>query len=335
MAIAGRTPPMVPFLGGFIFGCLFITIFSGSSTTLGMQGHSAAHSSGGSFTPALRSELDDTLFVGDQVAFDPPKRRSGYVYKTNAYQGVYDKSWTQGGYPRQSCWGCRFGADVVARLQFHTMLDAGTGNGAMVRQMREQGKNAYGIELSRAVLEAECPDMLQKGWVEPGVLTNLPFEDNSFDLVFSADVLEHIHPDEADDVVRELVRVSRRHVFMSISLKGHTKASAESDDEAHRHTMLRSREWWHNKFRQHGAVPNHEMLWAMQEKDTSFSKAKGNIRDCRWEGDQNDGGLYEVCVTDNTWLVGRREQSNVRKDRCVTSENAEMEPWFFSFRKLR
>ena len=43
----------------------------------------------------------------------------------------------------------------------------------------------------------------------------------------------------------------------------------------------------------------------------------------------------QVCVTDNTWLVGRREQANVRKDRCVTTENLELEPWFFAFRKVR
>ena len=46
----------------------------------------------------------------------------------------------------------------------------------------------------------------------------------SFDLVFSADVLEHVHEDEAARVVAELVRVSRRHLFLSISLKPHTKA---------------------------------------------------------------------------------------------------------------
>lgn len=57
----------------------------------------------------------------------------------------------------QSCWGCRFAVDVTTRLQFHTMLDAGTGNGALVRLMREQGKNAYGIELSKAVLEKVGP----------------------------------------------------------------------------------------------------------------------------------------------------------------------------------
>lgn len=38
---------------------------------------------------------------------------------------------------------------------------------------------------------------------------------------------------------------------------------------------------------------------------------------------------------DNTWLVGKREQANVRKDRCITTSDEEVEPWFFSFRKER
>lgn len=59
----------------------------------------------------------------------------------------------QGGYPSQSCWGCRFAVDVIEKLKFHTVLDAGTGNGALTRLMREHSKSAFGIELSRAVLE--------------------------------------------------------------------------------------------------------------------------------------------------------------------------------------
>lgn len=311
-------------LFGFVLGALFATM---------LISRPAQESKTSTALVLPASHIEDELFIGDQTVDIPPKRRPGYVYKSNSYQDVYDKTWTQGGYPSQSCWGCRFAVDVMHKLQFHTVLDAGTGNGALVRLMRDHGKSAWGIELSRAVLEKECPDMLAKGYVEPGILTNLPYEDNTFDLVFSADVLEHIHPEEADMVVKELIRVSRRHIFLSISLKGHTKATAENDQEANRHTMLRPRTWWEAIFTKYGAVPNREMSWAMQEKDTMYTRE--NFRDCRWEGKQEDGGLYEVCIVDNKWLVGRREQENLRRERCITPANADLEPWFFSFRKLR
>ncbi|XRB23903.1 glycosyl transferase [Pseudoscourfieldia marina] len=311
-------------LVGFILGAVFVSLFQGKTPEAPKTGLDAY---------PIVSAFEDSLFLGPQEGFEPATRRAGYVYKSNQYQDVYDKTWTQGGYPRQSCWGCRFAGDIVNKVQFHSMLDAGTGNGALVRLMREHGKAAWGIELSKAVLEKECPDMLQKGWVEPGILTNLPYEDNSFDLVYSADVLEHIHPEEADKVIGELVRVSRRHVVMSISLKGHTKATAENNEEANRHTMLRPRQWWEQKFREHGAVVNRELFWSQQERDLRYTRDQ--MRECRWEGNQQEGGLYEVCVVDNKWLVGRREQENLRRDRCITTQNMELEPWFFTFRKLR
>lgn len=322
MAVGGRGT-LVHGVFGFILGALFVTLLGGKPAQLESK-----------IQPAYpTSHLEDELFLGPQTGEIAPKRRPGYVYKSNSYQELYDKTWTQGGYPSQSCWGCRFAVDVIEKMKFHTLLDAGTGNGALTRLMREHGKSAWGIELSRAVLEKECPDLLAKGYVEPGILTNLPYEDNSFDVVYSADVLEHIHPEEADAVIKELIRVSRRNIFMSISLKGHTKLTGANDAEAHRHTMLRPRTWWDGKFIEHGAVPNKEMLWAMQEKDTSFSREQ--LRDCRWEGKQDEGGLYEVCIVDNKWLVGRREQENLRRERCITTANNELEPWFFTYRKLR
>ena len=277
--------------------------------------------------------LDDEMFLGPQEGDIPPRRLGDYVYKTNTYQNLYDQTWTKGGYPAQSCWGCRFATEVVNKVEFNTMLDAGTGNGALVRMMRSHGKSAWGIELSRAVLEQECPDMLKAGFVEPGILTNLPYADNSFDLVWSSDVLEHIHPEEAEKVVSELVRVSRRHLVLTISLKGHTKATASNNNEAGRHTMLRPRHWWEDTFKKYGAVVNKDLFWGLQEFDKRYTR--NELKDCRMEGEASDGGLYEVCIVDNNWLVGRREQENLRRDRCITTENMEMEPWFFTFRKLR
>ena len=97
--------------------------------------------------------------------------------------------------------------------------------------------------------------------------------------------------------------------------------------------MLRPRHWWDAAFKRHGAVPNRELHWALQERDASIPKSA--MYDCRTEGESKDGGNYEVCVVDNTWLVGRREQANVRKDRCITTSDMELEPWFFTYRKTR
>lgn len=59
------------------------------------------------------------------------------------------------------------------------------------------------------------------------------------------------------------------------------------------------------------------------------------MRDCRKAGSNLDGGQFEVCIVNDTWLVGKPEQANVRQDRCITRENDELEPWFFAFRKKR
>jgi len=152
---------MLQLIVGFLVGAVFVSIFSGSGSNYSQS----AYGLSGLLSPTFGHY--DELFLGDQNTFDPPQRKPGYVYRSTTYQSLYDKTWTEGGYPAQSCWGCRFAVDVTTKLQFHTMLDAGTGNGALTRLMRQHGKNAYGIELSRAVLEKECPDLLSKNYVEP------------------------------------------------------------------------------------------------------------------------------------------------------------------------
>jgi hypothetical protein len=110
-----------------------------------------------------------------------------------------------------------------------------------------------------------APLLLSPAHGKPPGARNLPAPcaDDQFDLVFSADVLEHIMPGEADAVVSELVRVAKRHVVMSISLKSYQNAGL--------HTLLRSRQWWEAIFIMHGAQPNRALVWALQEKDNRWA----------------------------------------------------------------
>ena len=70
-------------------------------------------------------------------------------------------------------------------------------------------------------------------------------------------------PDEADAVISELVRVAKRHIVMSISLKSYQNAGL--------HTLLRPRQWWEAMFKKHGAQPNRALVWALQEKDNRWA----------------------------------------------------------------
>lgn len=85
-----------------------------------------------------------------------------------------------------------------------------------------------------------------------------------------------------------------------------------------RHTLLRPREWWEKIFRKHGAVPNRELVWALQERDEHYTRDR--FRDCRMAGDALDGGEYEVCVVENTWLVGQRVQVRCAYIICTERE---------------
>ncbi len=48
-----------------------------------------------------------------------------------------------------------------------------------------------------------------------GQAQHLPFADKSFDLVISSDMLEHLSPEDRMTAVREMFRVSRRHVILA------------------------------------------------------------------------------------------------------------------------
>ena len=78
---------------------------------------------------------------------------------------------------------------------------------------------------------------------------------------------------------------------------------------------------------------NAELQWVLQERDTGVDREA--LWDCRQEGAAAEGGLFEVCVLEWPWLVGDAGQGNLRRDRCITPSDGNLEPWMFAFRKLR
>jgi len=94
-----------------------------------------------------------------------------------------------------------------------TVLEIGFNDMRMSRLLAER-YDAYGIDLPRSVnKEMQSKYDLKLSYAS---IENLPFPDNSFDMVVCAQVLEHLPEPVLEKGVKELARVARRWVFVSL-----------------------------------------------------------------------------------------------------------------------
>ncbi|PJC81583.1 UMP kinase [Candidatus Roizmanbacteria bacterium CG_4_8_14_3_um_filter_36_10] len=93
-------------------------------------------------------------------------------------------------------------------------LDVGCGIGQLVRWLRFFGIDSFGIEISKDALE--LADKKTKPFLKQGDITDIPYKDNQFDLVFTYDVMEHLERSKIKKAAGETIRVSRKYIFHKI-----------------------------------------------------------------------------------------------------------------------
>lgn len=99
-----------------------------------------------------------------------------------------------------------------------SVLDAGCGNGMFLKHLQDQGRfDCKGLERSKAAIRTGV-EQLGVNIVE-GDLGRLPFEDNSFDMVTSMEVLEHLPLPVFTKAIREMERVTRRYILVNVPLE--------------------------------------------------------------------------------------------------------------------
>ncbi|MDO8657821.1 MAG: methyltransferase domain-containing protein [Candidatus Levybacteria bacterium] len=96
-----------------------------------------------------------------------------------------------------------------------TVLDAGCGEGFTMNKLTNFGigKQVEGVEYSKEAItlgKKLFPDLKFK----EGSAYELPYKDNSFDLVVCTEVLEHL--DEPTEVLKETIRVSKKNIIISV-----------------------------------------------------------------------------------------------------------------------
>jgi ubiquinone/menaquinone biosynthesis C-methylase UbiE len=109
--------------------------------------------------------------------------------------------------------------DLIKKLKLPPhprILEIGYGYGRELSQWCKMGGNVWGVELSSETRELAIRELRKKGIAEkqlPNLVEydgeTLPFPDDSFDVVYSCFVMQHLSRDHARKIFSESLRVSR------------------------------------------------------------------------------------------------------------------------------
>ncbi len=172
-------------------------------------------------------------------------------------------------------WTAQLSGLFIDHLKPRRVLEVGCAKGFLVRRFRQRGIEAHGVDISRYAIGAAPDDI--RPYVSVADILELPFPDDSFDLVLCMETLEHLPPDLVARAAGELARVCSGKVLASIPSFGFNdygpqglpilpgqREDAQADrpfkeitlDEKgrphHGHLTLATYRWWTRQFADNG-----------------------------------------------------------------------------------
>lgn len=101
----------------------------------------------------------------------------------------------------------------LGKLNIHSILEVGSNIGNQLVMLQSQGyENLYGIEINELALQ-KAKELTKGISFIKGSVFDIPFKDNYFDVVFTAGVLIHIHPEDIKKAMKEIYRVSKKYIW--------------------------------------------------------------------------------------------------------------------------
>ena len=96
------------------------------------------------------------------------------------------------------------------------ILDIGCGKGFLLYEMSliVPGLEIHGIDISDYAIEHSKEEIKEK--LQVGNATQLPFDDNYFDFVFSITTLHNLHAYDLDKALREMERVGKNNKYLCV-----------------------------------------------------------------------------------------------------------------------
>ncbi len=143
--------------------------------------------------------------------------------------------------------------DLSHRIRYETILNHIKKNNLSNSNILEVGSGSIGItryfkkRVVGADLNFDGPKLPYLKPIECSA-TELPFENNEFDLAISIDMIEHLNKDERTAVIAEMLRVSKKWVIVTFPC-GPTAKTWEEKAWRHREQKLKKiknkKEWLH------------------------------------------------------------------------------------------
>lgn len=99
-------------------------------------------------------------------------------------------------------------------LRPKTLLDVGCATGRMIKYLRRLGVEAYGVELSDYAMSKAIPEV--KKYIKKGNIIKIPYKDNSFEMVTSFNVLEHVEKEKIEQALKECNRVATKFTLHKV-----------------------------------------------------------------------------------------------------------------------
>jgi SAM-dependent methyltransferase len=128
--------------------------------------------------------------------------------------------------------------DMIESFEPELVFEFGSGLGYTLKEAETRGIKMIGCETSEyAIRNSICKTSMIKIGEIPD--QSLPFLDNTFDLVFSSEVMEHIKEGHTNSVISELFRICRKHILLTINT---------FDANQPGHINMHARDWWVDKF---------------------------------------------------------------------------------------
>lgn len=127
------------------------------------------------------------------------------------------------------------------RRPIERVLDIGSGIGNHVMYFAEQGLSAAGIDISESAIDIARKRADRRGVdveYETGSAETLPWTDDTFDLVVSDGVLDHVRFTEAKRIIEEIKRVSAPNAYIFLSLRSTTDSECGRGERVEENTYV-------------------------------------------------------------------------------------------------